>query len=85
MIDLKFPFTIRHSGKSLKVTPRKAGGATVILIQFPDATQPLLVTRASGEKRPAFWTSIPEGRQKEAEHIGPMITSHYQQTSSKNG
>lgn len=78
MIDLNTPFTIDQAGRTLKVTPRKAGGSTVFVIQFPDGNQPLAITKASGEKRPIFWTSIPEGRQKEAEQIGPMITAHYQ-------
>ena len=78
MIDLKSPFTIEQGILKLNVQPHKTGDATVFVIQFSDRRQPLVITRARGENKPVFWTSIPEGRQEEAEKIGPMITAHYQ-------
>lgn len=78
MIDLKTPFQLNFQGQQLEVEPQKAGGSLVFIVRFSKGTQPLVITRAHGEKRPVFWTSIPEGRQREAEQIGPHITEHYQ-------
>lgn len=83
MIDLISPFTVKIGEKKLKITLRKAGGSTVFVAEFPDGNQPLVVTRANGEKNPVFWTSIPEGRQKEAEGVGPLITAHYKEAATK--
>lgn len=55
----------------------------VFVIKFQDGTAPLVVTRAHGEKKPVFWTSIPEGRQKEADLIGPLIADHYRELTAK--
>ena len=82
MIDLTTAFTINYKGQELEVQPHKAGSATVFVVKFQDGTVPLVVTRAHGERKPVFWTSIPEGRQKEAEVIGPMITAHYQELTA---
>lgn len=78
MIDQYSPFSIQVGQLSLHVRPRKVGGAMVFVVHFPDQRQPLALTKATGENRPVFWTSIPEGRQKEAEEIGPFITAYYQ-------
>ncbi len=77
MIDLTLAFTVNYKEQQFNIQPHKADGATVFIVKFQDATTPLVVTRANGEKNLVFWTSIPEGRQKEAEMIGPMIAEHY--------
>jgi hypothetical protein len=38
---------------------------------------PLMLTRAEKEGGGKFWTSVPEGRQVEAEQIGPLIEAYY--------
>ena len=83
MIDLSSLFTICFHGKEIDVKPHKAGGSMVFVIKFQDGTAPLVVTRAHGEKKPVFWTSIPEGRQKEADLIGPLIADHYRELTAK--
>lgn len=83
MIDMDSPFSIEQGSQSLHIRPRKVGGAMVFVVHFPDQRLPLAITKASGENRPVFWTSIPEGRQKEAEQIGPLITAHYQQLATR--
>jgi hypothetical protein len=37
----------------------------------------LVVTSAEKEGGQKFWTSVPEGRQAEAEQIGPLIEAYY--------
>ena len=80
MLDMTRKFELLYGSKKLEVTPVKAGGNYVFVVKFTDGTRhPLSLTRASGMDKPKFWTSIPEGRQKEAEAIGPFITAHYQE------
>lgn len=79
MIDLTRLFELTYNRQTLSVTPRKAGKDYVFIIRFASNTPPLVLARALGENRGHFWTSIPEGRQQEAERIGPLITQHYQQ------
>ncbi len=38
---------------------------------------PVVITRANHFNEKKFWTSIPEGRQKEAEKIGPLIEEYF--------
>ena len=79
MLDMQQAFTVSLYGKTLSVEPMKKGSSYVFMIIFPDGTPRLAITRAIREDQSKFWTSIPEGRQREAERIGPLIVEHYQQ------
>jgi hypothetical protein len=76
------PFEIKHMGIQLSVVPKKFGKDWVYIIRFEGATPPFMLTRATQEKGGHFWTSIPEGRQEEAEKIGPKITTYYQEMAA---
>jgi hypothetical protein len=45
-------------------------------VSFSSEREPIVVARAKGMDRPFFWTSIPEGRQKEAEGVGKLIEEY---------
>jgi hypothetical protein len=45
-------------------------------VNFSSEREPIVVARAKGADRPYFWTSIPEGRQKEAEGVGKLIEDY---------
>lgn len=45
-------------------------------IDFAGARKNLTITVGYGRKDEKFWTSIPEGRQKEAEEIGKLIANY---------
>ena len=49
---------------------------TIYRIVFSDKRDPLVVTRGLTDNASQWWTSIPEGRQREAEEIGPLITAY---------
>ncbi len=49
----------------------------IFRIQFAYNQAPLVITRAVHANANHFWTSIPEGRQKEAEEIGPLISEYF--------
>lgn len=73
------PFTLTARNKELEIIPKKIGHDWVYIVRFPDHTPTLMLTLATMEKGGHFWTSIPEGRQREAEMIGPHITAYYHQ------
>lgn len=82
-MELSTNFQLIWRNKELEVLPKKVGGGWVYIIRFPDRTPVLMLTYATKEKGGHFWTSVPEGRQGEAEQIGPMITEHYRVSSAK--
>lgn len=43
---------------------------------FQDGRKPLVIARASNVDAAKFWTSIPEGRQKEANEVGSLIETY---------
>lgn len=69
-------FELNHNGIKLKVQEHNINGTTVFRILFPDSRKPLVITSATHISYTDFWTSIPEGRQKEAEEIGALISEH---------
>jgi len=70
-------FEIIFGEEKLKVQRHSVGSQTIFRIIFSNSKAPLVITRASGANGHRFWTSIPEGRQKEAEAIGPFIEQYY--------
>lgn len=77
-MELSTPFQLICRDKELEVVPKKVGGDWVYIVRFPDRTPSLMLTLATIEKGGHFWTSVPEGRQSEADQIGPMITAYYE-------
>lgn len=69
-------FELPYKDGTLKIQEHTVADTPVFRIVFPDRTQPLVVTRAMRSNYTDFWTSIPEGRQQEAEEIGVLISEH---------
>lgn len=82
-MELSSPFQLQWRDKDLTVIPKKVGGDWVYIIRFPDGRSSLMLTLATQQKGGHFWTSVPEGRQREAELFGPMITDHYQYVTTQ--
>lgn len=77
MRPIEPPFEIEHAGTIIKVSEHDIAGERVFYLAFPDSRKPLKVIVA--EKRPSgekFWTSIPQGRQEEAEILGKLIAGY---------
>jgi hypothetical protein len=70
------PFDIDYKESKIRVQRHSVAGQTIYRVQFPDKRPPLVVTRALHANANRFWTSIPEGRQMEAEEIGPLIAEY---------
>ena len=69
-------FELDYKGNNIKVQEHTVAGSKVFRIIFPDRRAPLVVTKAEKFNTEDFWTSVPEGRQKEAEEIGALISEH---------
>lgn len=82
-MELSTPFQIVWREKELEVVPKKVGGDWVYIVRFPDRTPSLMLTQAIMEKGGHFWTSVPEGRQGEAEQIGPLINEYFKVNGGK--
>ena len=51
-------------------------GYVAFKVVFSSKRKPITIARAKGMNAPFFWTSIPEGRQKEAEGVGKLIEGY---------
>jgi hypothetical protein len=69
-------FTIFYKEASLEVEWLNINGMSIFRVPVNTKT-PLFITRAAKEGGGKFWTSVPEGRQSEAEAIGPLIEAWY--------
>jgi hypothetical protein len=70
-------FELSYSGVKIKVQRHSIGSQTIFRITFSNSGPPLVITRATHENAFRFWTSIPEGRQREAEEIGALISEYF--------
>ena len=69
-------FEIEMEGKLTKVQSFDIGGQRLFKV-FIDTKPPIIILRANHNEGHKFWTSMPEGRQREAEKIGPFIEQYY--------
>ncbi|GAC1421970.1 MAG: hypothetical protein NVS1B13_03830 [Flavisolibacter sp.] len=70
-------FELDYQNKKIRVQRRNLGYQVIFRVQFGPNGTPLILTRAASAPGQRFWTSIPEGRQKEAEQIGPLIEQYF--------
>ncbi|MCX2429884.1 hypothetical protein [Pedobacter sp. GR22-10] len=69
-------FQVDLNGLILQIKEHDVGNQQVFHISFPDQRNPLVIHKASTVKG-KVWMSIPQGRQKEAEEIGDLITAYF--------
>ncbi|EFK36038.1 MULTISPECIES: hypothetical protein [Chryseobacterium] len=68
-------FTVEIKGLKIAVIEHTVQDQKVFHLAFADNRKPLVITKAktwNGE----IWTSIPQGRQQEAEKFGNEISKH---------
>lgn len=70
-------FEIICREEKLIVQRHPIGSETIFRITFSDSRPALVITLAAQENTYRFWTSIPEGRQREAEEIGTLLEEFY--------
>ncbi len=66
-------FEITVEGNRIKVREIYMQGQTLFHVGLQN---PLVILRANHYEGYKFWTSMPEGRQPEAERIGPLIEEY---------
>jgi len=77
LIDTKDQqFTFESHGVTLDCMRLDLAGYVAFHVKFSSNRRPLTIARAKGMNAPFFWTSIPEGRQKEAEGVGKLIEEY---------
>lgn len=69
-------FEWAKGGIRLHIRETEIGGERVFHTVFSDKRKPLIVTLMKGFEG-KLWTSIPQGRQQEAEAIGRIIEEHF--------
>lgn len=69
-------FTLELNSVKMEIVEMDLPGYTAFRVVFSSKRKPVVVARARKESGLGFWTSIPEGRQKEAEGIGKLIEEH---------
>jgi len=69
-------FSIEAHGVILTCERLDMPKQVVYSVKFSSARKPIVVARAKFEDSDARWTSIPEGRQKEAEGVGAIIDEY---------
>jgi hypothetical protein len=70
------PFKIIYGNTTLYVVPVEMHDRFAFQVSFSSARKPILVIRAAAYNGDRFWTSMPEGRQKEAEGIGALLEEY---------
>jgi hypothetical protein len=77
MRELEQRFTISDGDVIIQVSEHEVKEMRIFHVVFPDRRKPLSITvaerRGTDEK---FWTSVPEGRQEEAEKFGKLIAAY---------
>jgi hypothetical protein len=76
-------FETRVNGVFMKFQELDLPGYTAFNVTFSSKRMSLIVARAKNADHQAFWTSIPEGRQKEAEGVGKLIEEHFKTKETK--
>ena len=70
-------FELDFKKVKIKVSKHTIEKQVIFKITFPDNRPPLVITRAHHADSYKFWTSVPEGRQKEAMEVGPLIVEYF--------
>lgn len=76
MREIEPPFQVEMDGDLVKISEHELAGKRVFHVHFNDSRKPLVITVGLGVRDQKFWTSIPQGRQAEAEQIGKLIAEY---------
>ena len=69
-------FDIEVNGISARVTDHSIKNAKVFHVVYRNRRPALNITVATDSDEQKFWTSIPEGRQSEAELVGNLVAAY---------
>jgi hypothetical protein len=77
MVQTNETFDLEFGSTTIRVEQIQLPGQTFFRVVFSNEIPELKLLRATAAGGDKFWTSIPEGRQKLAEQVGPVIEEHY--------
>jgi hypothetical protein len=83
MIKPPETFELELNGVIMQVQELDIPKYSAFRVIFSSKRKPLVVARTKDIEKEIFWTSIPEGRQKEAEGVGKLIDEYFK-TKVKN-
>ncbi|SER90817.1 hypothetical protein [Pedobacter rhizosphaerae] len=76
MRELEPPFELSLDDQLLSISEHELAGKRVFHVNFGTGEKPLVIAVGLGVRGEKFWTSIPEGRQAEAQRIGKLIAGY---------
>ena len=77
MIKPRETFELKLNGVAMQVHELDIPKYTAFRVVFSSKRPALVVARTKDADKNIFWTSIPEGRQKEAEGVGKLIEEYF--------
>ncbi|SEN02580.1 hypothetical protein SAMN05192574_102219 [Mucilaginibacter gossypiicola] len=78
-------FEIDYDGLPAQVSEHHLEDMRVFRIVFSDKRKPLIVTVAEKPGGKKWWTSVPQGRQQEAEEVGKLIADYIRARRKEKG
>jgi hypothetical protein len=78
MLSPQENFEMELNGVIMKVSELDLPGYIAFRIEFSSKRPSMVVARTKDAEKNIFWTSIPEGRQQEAEGVGKLIEEYFQ-------
>jgi len=82
---MEAPFGIEYEGLAARVTEHDLKEMRVFHVSFSGMRKPLVITIAETPGGKKWWTSVPQGRQKEAEEVGRLIANHIRAKRKEKG
>ncbi len=70
-------FELLIKGETVKISEHYVGENQIFRVVYDNSKLPLIITKTNSYQPGKFWTSLPEGRQSEAEEIGVLITEYF--------
>jgi len=76
MRPVEEPFELEFDGNLIGIREHQIAERRVFHVDFKGCRKALAITVGLNRKEEKFWTSVPEGRQDEAEKIGRLIAQY---------
>jgi len=82
---MEAPFDIEYEGIAATVTEHYLQEMRVFHIAFSSNRKPLVIAVAEAPGGKKWWTSVPQGRQKEAEEVGKLVANYIRAKRKEKG
>lgn len=79
------PFDIKYEGSPAQVSEHYLEDMRIFRIVFASGRKQLVITVAEKPDGKKWWTSVPQGRQQEAEEVGRLIAEYIRSKRKEKG